>query len=432
MESSLWFLARRIDSIHQRHDQRHTNGQRDIFIECHCQGFRKLATDSNVRPCTNHCSTRSPATYHLYSCERHGGQHLLGDLASHRRNYALPMESSLWFLARRIDSIHQRHDQRHTNGQRDIFIECHCQGFRKLATDSTSALALTIAPPAPLQLTTSTLASGTVGSTYSATLQATGGTTPYLWSLPSGSLPGGITLSTSGTISGIPTASGTVSFNLTVTDSEVPPQAVTSGALTLTIAPSVSSSLATAYAAYVAANYTSNANYTVSNTYYLSSTGNDSNPGTAVSPWATLAHADSATPACSLILFAPGSGGSYSATSGRLAHTTSSGTSSCHKVYLSQTYAGAVLAAPNNTETEDNTIWSDGSYVDFVGFDLSSSNCDAIYSTGTYTNFIYNSVHDVGNNATVVSSGNCASKGAAPALPWGRSVSDRSNRGQGA
>lgn len=115
--------------------------------------------------------------------------------------------------------------------------------------------------------------------------------------------------------------------------------------------------------------------------------------------------------------------GSYSATSGRLAHTTSSGTSSCHKVYLSQTYAGAVLAAPNNTETEDNTIWSDGSYVDFVGFDLSSSNCDAIYSTGTYTNFIYNSVHDVGNNATVVSSGNCASKGGGAGLAVGGGAS---------
>jgi endoglucanase len=40
--------------------------------------------------------------------------------------------------------------------------------------------------PAPLAVTTTSLPGGTVGETYSARLSATGGVTPYTWSLASG------------------------------------------------------------------------------------------------------------------------------------------------------------------------------------------------------------------------------------------------------
>jgi len=70
----------------------------------------------------------------------------------------------------------------------------------------------------PPTITTSSLSSGTQGSAYNATLSATGGTTPYTWSLPSGSLPAGLSLSSSGVISGTPIATGTSSFTVQVTD----------------------------------------------------------------------------------------------------------------------------------------------------------------------------------------------------------------------
>ncbi|MDO9535530.1 MAG: Ig domain-containing protein [Bacillota bacterium] len=50
---------------------------------------------------------------------------------------------------------------------------------------------------------------------YSTSLSASGGTTPYKWSLPSGSLPSGLSLSESGVISGTPT-SGTGNFSVTI------------------------------------------------------------------------------------------------------------------------------------------------------------------------------------------------------------------------
>jgi hypothetical protein len=59
---------------------------------------------------------------------------------------------------------------------------------------------------------------------YSQTLVATGGITPYTYSLTAGSLPPGLSLSSTGAISGTPTAVGASSFTVTVTDTETTPQ----------------------------------------------------------------------------------------------------------------------------------------------------------------------------------------------------------------
>jgi len=71
-------------------------------------------------------------------------------------------------------------------------------------------------------INTISLASGTVGTVYSQTLTASGGTAPYTWTLSSGTLPAGLTLSTAGVISGTPTTIGTSSFTVTATDSSTP------------------------------------------------------------------------------------------------------------------------------------------------------------------------------------------------------------------
>ena len=62
-------------------------------------------------------------------------------------------------------------------------------------------------------ITTSSLTGGTVGTSYSQALSATG-TVPITWSLDSGNLPDGLTLSTAGVISGTPTVAGTSNFTV--------------------------------------------------------------------------------------------------------------------------------------------------------------------------------------------------------------------------
>ncbi len=85
--------------------------------------------------------------------------------------------------------------------------------------------------PAPLAISTTTLPAGTVGTAYSTTLAATGGVPPYTWS--ASGLPGGLSLSSAGTISGTPTASGSFSASITVLDST---NAKASASLTIAVA----------------------------------------------------------------------------------------------------------------------------------------------------------------------------------------------------
>ena len=68
-------------------------------------------------------------------------------------------------------------------------------------------------------ITTATLPGGFVGTVYNQTLAATG-STPITWTLYSGSLPDGLTLSEAGVISGTPTLAGTFNFTVEATNPE--------------------------------------------------------------------------------------------------------------------------------------------------------------------------------------------------------------------
>lgn len=71
----------------------------------------------------------------------------------------------------------------------------------------------------PVITSASPLASGVMGAPYSFTLGVQNGVAPYSFAVASGALPGGINLSTAGVLQGTPTAAGTFSFQLQVTDS---------------------------------------------------------------------------------------------------------------------------------------------------------------------------------------------------------------------
>ncbi len=109
----------------------------------------------------------------------------------------------------------------------------------KNGLSSSSSFTLSVTGPTPLTLHVSTsvsLPDGTVSSPYSAPqgLQATGGTPPYTWSLFSGILPSGMSLSGAGNLLGTPSVTGSFPFTAQVTDS-IGNSAV--GTLTLVIDP---------------------------------------------------------------------------------------------------------------------------------------------------------------------------------------------------
>ncbi len=83
----------------------------------------------------------------------------------------------------------------------------------------TSAASTAVTPNASPSLTFPAPPSGEVGVAYSRQLTVNDGTAPFSWSLSSGSLPAGLTLNAStGLLSGTPTAAGTFTFVVQVSD----------------------------------------------------------------------------------------------------------------------------------------------------------------------------------------------------------------------
>ena len=79
-------------------------------------------------------------------------------------------------------------------------------------------------------ISTASLPNGTIGTSYSATMAASGGASPLTWSATG--LPSGLSINSSGTISGTPAATGTSNVNVTVTDAS---GATDTNAYTLTV-----------------------------------------------------------------------------------------------------------------------------------------------------------------------------------------------------
>jgi Putative Ig domain len=90
------------------------------------------------------------------------------------------------------------------------------------AADSTksASAALTVDPAnqQSLQITTGALPQGQQGIAYSETFSASGGTTPYSWSVSAGTVPPGTAMNGSGNFTGVPTSQGTFNFTVQVTD----------------------------------------------------------------------------------------------------------------------------------------------------------------------------------------------------------------------
>jgi hypothetical protein len=86
---------------------------------------------------------------------------------------------------------------------------------------ATQALSITVQEPLPLSILTPTgpLTGGTTGAAYNFSLQGSGGVVPYTWTVIEGQLPSGLTLYSTGSISGTPVIVGTSKFTVQLSDS---------------------------------------------------------------------------------------------------------------------------------------------------------------------------------------------------------------------
>lgn len=94
--------------------------------------------------------------------------------------------------------------------------------------------------PIPVSIPSPNAPNALTGIPYSHTFSAAGGVGPYTWDVTSGNLPGGITLSTAGLLSGTPNAAGTFPFTLRVTDSRAGTASATISLVVTNCAPTFS------------------------------------------------------------------------------------------------------------------------------------------------------------------------------------------------
>ncbi|MGD0732972.1 MAG: putative Ig domain-containing protein, partial [Terracidiphilus sp.] len=126
-------------------------------------------------------------------------------------------------------------------------------------TKDSQTLNLTVVANPAITTTAGPLAPGTVGTAYSVTLTETGGVAPYSWSISTGTLPPGLTLNSStGVISGTPTAAGTSNFTVTLTDSGSPALTFSANfSIAVSPAPAITFTTTALSAGVVGAAYTS-------------------------------------------------------------------------------------------------------------------------------------------------------------------------------
>jgi hypothetical protein len=87
------------------------------------------------------------------------------------------------------------------------------------AAGATSTRDLTLASGTQLSVASPAgFSPGTVGAEFAQTMTGAGGSPPYQWTILSGALPGGLSFSSGGLLSGTPTEAGSFSFNVRVID----------------------------------------------------------------------------------------------------------------------------------------------------------------------------------------------------------------------
>ena len=231
-------FARRIE-LGQRHRGNHWDPDHDCECHLHRAGNGRKVAHREQEP--EHQHPRRGIDHAPHAAGRHGGHPLHRHRDCDRRSTALYVERQQRFSAggthahRECPMATATISGTPTTLGTSTFTIQVADAESPPATGTSGSLSISI--EGFVTITNTSLPDGNVAIFYDSQLIATGGLAPYTWSLTSGTLPPGLSLTpATGVISGTPTTTGSYPITVQVVDSESTPATAT-GMFTITINP---------------------------------------------------------------------------------------------------------------------------------------------------------------------------------------------------
>jgi len=266
-------------------------------------------------------------------------------------------------------------------------------GSLVLISNMAAASALTIT-------TTSPLPNGTLDTFYSTPFAASGGTAPYAWTITSGSVPG-LAMTSTGVLTGVPTATSTYTITVLVIDSTTPTHLTATATFNITTAVSTNTN------------------------FYVSTSGSNSNNGSSGAPWATVAYAVTKAGPGVTINVTPGT---YNETAD-IAINTGGSASGGYFILKSTTPGGAIINGSGVTVGTGGYAYglinigstSNVSYVTVDGFEITDFKTGkstktntlvpagiSLQGSGTNIQIVQNNINNIWNQGKATNhTGNC-------------------------
>jgi len=123
----------------------------------------------------------------------------------------------------------------YTLGNLGLVCAVNSNGYCLFSASQSQPKTLSLVVSGALTLSPTTLPNTTTSDAYNQTITASGGISPYQYTVISGALPPGLSLSIDGVISGTATLDGTYSFTISATDSNTPSAKTGAQAYTLQV-----------------------------------------------------------------------------------------------------------------------------------------------------------------------------------------------------
>jgi len=194
VERGFWFAACRSNVVGEREHQRQSSSadRARLLSKLKIRRPRRKQPPCRLRSQSVHqLAVQRLAAHDRDIAKRHSRHFVLGHSFRDGWNRSLQVERGFWFAACRSNVVGEWQHQRQSSSAGQSTFTLQAKDSAASPQAATVSLTITVSAPAAahVAITSASLPTATAGTAYSATLTASGGTQPYIWTLASGQLP---------------------------------------------------------------------------------------------------------------------------------------------------------------------------------------------------------------------------------------------------